>query len=54
MVSLNGYSYRSTVAAYGDVFMLPVSGGSPESSQNLPKDNLVKSVTSRDGTTVAD
>lgn len=24
-VSLNGYSYRSTVAAYGDVFMLPLS-----------------------------
>lgn len=24
-VSLNGYSYRSTVAPYGDVFMLPVS-----------------------------
>ncbi|HYF63593.1 MAG TPA: YdeI/OmpD-associated family protein [Herpetosiphonaceae bacterium] len=24
-VSLNGYSYRTTVAAYGDVFMLPVS-----------------------------
>ena len=25
IVSLNGYTYRSTVAAYGDVFMLPVS-----------------------------
>ena len=25
-VSLNGYTYRSTVAAYGDVFMLPLSG----------------------------
>ena len=24
-VSLNGYTYRSTVAAYGDVFMLPLS-----------------------------
>ena len=24
-VSFNGYSYRSTVAAYGDVFMLPLS-----------------------------
>ena len=24
-VSLNGYSYRTTIAAYGDVFMLPVS-----------------------------
>ncbi|MBK8902673.1 MAG: DUF1905 domain-containing protein [Anaerolineaceae bacterium] len=23
-VSLNGYTYRSTVAAYGDVFMLPL------------------------------
>jgi hypothetical protein len=25
MVGLNGYTYRSTVAAYGDVFMLPLS-----------------------------
>ncbi len=25
VVNLNGYSYRSTVAAYGDVFMLPLS-----------------------------
>ncbi len=25
IVHLNGYTYRSTVAAYGDVFMLPVS-----------------------------
>lgn len=25
MVQLPGYSYRSTVAAYGDVFMLPLS-----------------------------
>lgn len=24
-VSLNGYTYRTTVAAYGEVFMLPVS-----------------------------
>ncbi|HEY0070209.1 MAG TPA: YdeI/OmpD-associated family protein [Chloroflexia bacterium] len=24
-VSLNGYTYRSTVSAYGDVFMLPLS-----------------------------
>jgi hypothetical protein len=24
-VTLNGYTYRSTIAAYGDVFMLPVS-----------------------------
>ena len=24
-VSLNGYTYRTTVAAYGDVFMLPLS-----------------------------
>lgn len=24
-VTLNGYSYRSTVAAYGDVFILPLS-----------------------------
>lgn len=25
LVTLNGYTYRSTVAAYGDVFMLPLS-----------------------------
>jgi hypothetical protein len=25
MVSLNGYSYRSTISAYGDVFMLPLA-----------------------------
>ncbi len=25
VVTLNGYSYRSTVAAYGDVFMLPLA-----------------------------
>lgn len=25
MVSVNGYTYRSTVAAYGEVFMLPLS-----------------------------
>jgi len=25
IVSLKGYTYRSTIAAYGDVFMLPVS-----------------------------
>lgn len=25
VVILNGYTYRSTIAAYGDVFMLPVS-----------------------------
>lgn len=25
VISLNGYTYRSTVAAYGDVFMLPLS-----------------------------
>lgn len=25
IVTLNGYTYRSTVAAYGDVFMLPLS-----------------------------
>lgn len=24
-MSLNGYTYRSTIAAYGDVFMLPLS-----------------------------
>ncbi|MHB8134726.1 MAG: YdeI/OmpD-associated family protein [Anaerolineaceae bacterium] len=24
-ITLNGYSYRTTVAAYGDVFMLPLS-----------------------------
>lgn len=25
VITLNGYTYRSTVAAYGDVFMLPLS-----------------------------
>lgn len=25
VVTLNGYSYRSTIAAYGDVFMLPLA-----------------------------
>ena len=25
IVSLNGYSYRSTIAAYGDVYMLPLN-----------------------------
>jgi hypothetical protein len=25
VVTVNGYSYRSTVAAYGDVFMLPLA-----------------------------
>lgn len=25
LVHLNGYTYRSTIAAYGDVFLLPVS-----------------------------
>lgn len=29
-VSLNGYTYRSTVAAYGDVFMLPLSAAHRE------------------------
>ena len=24
-ISLNGYTYRSTVAAYGDVYMLPLN-----------------------------
>ena len=29
-VTLNGHTYRSTVAAYGDVFMLPVSAENRE------------------------
>ena len=31
-VSLNGYTYRSTVAAYGDVFMLPLSAAHREAA----------------------
>ena len=31
-VSLNGYTYRSTVAAYGDVFMLPLSAENREAA----------------------
>ena len=31
-VSLNGYIYRSTVAAYGDVFMLPLSAENREAA----------------------
>ncbi len=31
-VSLNGYSYRSTVAAYGDRFLLPLSQAHREAS----------------------
>lgn len=26
VVTINGYAYRSTIAAYGDVFMLPLAG----------------------------
>ena len=26
LVSLNGYTYRSTVAAYGEIYMLPLAG----------------------------
>ena len=31
-VSLNGYTYRSTIAAYGDVFMLPLSAENREAA----------------------
>lgn len=31
-VTLNGYTYRSTVAAYGDVFMLPLSAENREAA----------------------
>lgn len=31
-ITLNGYTYRSTVAAYGDVFMLPLSKEHREAS----------------------
>jgi antitoxin component of MazEF toxin-antitoxin module len=31
-VTLNGYTYRSTVAAYGDVFMLPLSAAHREAA----------------------
>ena len=32
LVTLNGHSYRSTVAAYGDVFMLPLSAENREAA----------------------
>jgi len=31
-VSLNGYTYRSTIAAYGDTFLLPLSQAHREAS----------------------
>jgi hypothetical protein len=31
-VSLNGYTYRSSIAAYGDVFMLPLSAENREAA----------------------
>jgi hypothetical protein len=32
-ITLNGYTYRTTVAAYGDVFMLPVSAEHREAAR---------------------
>ena len=37
-VSLNGYTYRSTVAVFGDVFMLPVSQAHREAAGLAPGD----------------
>jgi hypothetical protein len=40
VVHLNGYTYRSTVAAYGDVFMLPVSAEHREAASVKAGDEL--------------
>ena len=39
-VSLNGYTYRSTVAAYGDVFMLPLSAAHREAAGVVAGDQV--------------
>ena len=39
-VTFNGYTYRSTVAAYGDVFMLPVSAEHREAAGVQAGDSL--------------
>ncbi len=39
-VSLNGYTYRSTVAVFGDVFMLPVSQAHREAAGIAPGDRV--------------
>ena len=40
IVSLNGYSYRSTVSAYGNVFMLPLSQERREAAGVKPGDKV--------------
>jgi len=39
-VTLNGFTYRSTVAAYGDVYMLPLSQERREAAGVKPGDTL--------------
>ncbi len=39
-VTLSGYTYRSTVAAYGDVFMLPLSAANREAAGVHPGDTV--------------
>ena len=39
-VSLNGYTYRSTVAAYGDVYMLPLSAAHREAAGVTANDRV--------------
>jgi hypothetical protein len=40
VVTINGYSYRSTVAAYGDVFMLPLAAEHREAAGVAAGDEL--------------
>ncbi|HEY6609504.1 MAG TPA: YdeI/OmpD-associated family protein [Candidatus Limnocylindria bacterium] len=39
-VTINGYSYRSTIAAYGDVYMLPLASGHREAIGATAGDEL--------------
>lgn len=39
-VTINGYAYRSTVAAYGDVFMLPVAAEHREAARVAAGDEI--------------
>jgi len=39
-VTLNGYTYRSTVAAYGEVFMLPLSAENREAAGVQPGEQV--------------
>ena len=40
-VTINGYTYRSTIAAYGDVYMLPLASEHREAVGASPGDELV-------------